>query len=121
MINYKSHKAKKIINNILLFIFIIFSLSDLIEMHIRLIYKVDLSATHFFVVKSGGSTKVKPSKKKNTASLKSPNLQFSLPTQIVKTSCFRLEKKIIKLNYLVYKSQRHSSIIIPRGPPISIV
>ena len=67
----------KILNKFLLFVFFIFTVSDLIEMHLKVIYKVDLYA-HFPISKTSYSQKVKGGKVKTKDFHLSPDLSFYL-------------------------------------------
>jgi len=56
------NRAKSYLNKFLLLIFFIFVVSDLIEMHLKIICKVDLYLNHNPVNKTGSSHKVKDEK-----------------------------------------------------------
>jgi len=71
------NKLRKILNKFLLFVFFIFTVSDLIEMHLKVIYKIDLYA-HFPISKTGCSQKVKGGKVKTKDFHSSPDLSFYL-------------------------------------------
>lgn len=114
----RSYRIRKIINNSLLFIFLLFSLNDLIDMHIRVIFNVDISANYNIDGKTNNSpVKVKPAKKKNKPDNSGHDFNFTKPDTPAKTF-FVLTDVVLLKDFLLYISSGIVKNLIPRAPPL---
>jgi len=112
-----SYRIRKIINNSLLFIFLLFSLNDLIDMHIRVIFNVDITSNYNIDGKTNNSpVKVKPAKKKNKPDSSGHDFKFTEPENPAKT--FFVLTDVVRLReFLLNTSSEIINNLIPRGPP----
>jgi len=114
----KSYRIRKIINNSLLFIFLLFSLNDLIDMHIRVIFNVDITSHYTIDGKTNNSpVKVKPAKKKNKPDSSGHDYNFTKPKTTAKTF-FVLTDVVLLKDFLLHCSSGIIKTLIPRAPPL---
>ncbi len=114
----RSYRIRKIINNSLLFIFLLFSLNDLIDMHIRVIFNVDITSNYNIDGKTNNSpVKVKPAKKKNKPDNSGHDFNFTKPDTPAKTF-FVLTDVVLLKDFLLYISTGIVKNLIPRAPPL---
>ena len=114
----KSYRIRKIINNSLLFIFLLFSLNDLIDMHIRVIFNIDITSHYNIDGKTNNSpVKVKPAKKKNKSDNTGHDFNFTKPETSSKTF-FVLTDVVLFKDCLLYISTGIIKTLIPRAPPL---
>ena len=113
-------KNKKYIYNLLLFVFLLFTLNDLIDMHIRIIFDVDISTT----LNSSGQTaqahsKVKPAKKdKNPNNTTGHKIHF-VNSENQNKNGFILLDEIACKDLFANISKPFYTKLIGRAPPIS--
>lgn len=113
-------KNKKYIYNLLLFTFLLFTLNDLIDMHIRVIFNVDISANY----NSSGQTtqtysKVKPDKKeKKSDNSSGSKIQFK-NNEDQNNSYFVLLDEIVSKNLDANLSELFLNNLKGRAPPVS--
>ena len=113
-------KNKKYIYNLLLFTFLFFTLNDLIDMHIRVIFNVDISANY----NSSGQTtqtyaKVKPDKKEKKSNNSSGHKIHFKNNEEQNNIHFVLLDEIVSKNSDANLSELFLNKLKGRAPPIS--
>jgi len=111
------YKFKKFLNGFFLFIFFIFSVSDLIEIHLKVIYKIDLYAAHNPYSKTNSSHKIKVGKSK-TKNLHSGSNLFNLLSDNSELNTFISKVNVFFKYKISSKLILNTTHLIPRAPPL---
>lgn len=78
-------RIKRYVNSFLLIVFFVFTVSDLIEMHLRVIFKIEIHQDHYFSNKIGKTKK----QKNNISKLKN---QHNFGFLFLHTGIFQIKK-----------------------------
>lgn len=114
------YNLKKDMNNILLFFFFMFAVSDLVELHLRIFFNTETSINYNISGKTSKThVKVKDGKKRAKPSNHGGIPDFTFQESSLKSCDFVTYFAVILPNFLLLRDIVLQDIIIPRAPPIA--
>ena len=117
MKSIKSYPLRLIINNLLLFVFLTFSLSDLIDMHLRIIFNVNITSQYDALGKKNNSY-VKAIKKYKKIGSSGSNLNYIKPN-VQRLTYFVNATEFTHCDFNNFITIRLLKNISGRAPPLS--
>ncbi|NPA36949.1 MAG: hypothetical protein GXO47_08885 [Chlorobi bacterium] len=120
MIQINKYNLKKNLNNILLFFFFMFAVSDLVELHLRIFFSYEVSINTSFSGKTANThVKVKEGKNKVKPSNHGGNPNFALNSSGTKMLHYFVFSTYALPSIIIIKDSLPGNILIPRAPPVA--
>lgn len=118
MLHSGKYNIKKILNNVLLFFFFMFAVSDLVELHLRIFFNSEVNVNINFSGKTNTShVKVKDGKNKTKPSNHGGNTGFTTPEPPISQQNLLTCSTISFPDIFSFRNTAFYSVLIPRAPP----